>query len=85
MDFVHEASSNNEEKLREQLDKVGALDPNKKVITYCGSGIAATWNAYVLNKLGQNNVAVYDGSLTEWAEDPSLPLGTFSFRFIILK
>ena len=66
----------NEEKLREQLDRVGALDPNKKVITYCGSGIAATWNAYVLNKLGQNNVAVYDGSLTEWAKDPSLPLET---------
>ena len=65
-----------EEKLREQLDRVGALDPNKKVITYCGSGIAATWNGYVLNKLGQNNVAVYDGSLTEWAKDPSLPLET---------
>ena len=65
-----------EEKLREQLDKAGALNPNKKVITYCGSGITATWNAYVLNKLGQNNVAVYDGSLTEWAKAPLLPLET---------
>ncbi|WP_353625874.1 rhodanese-like domain-containing protein [Bacillus sp. JCM 19041] len=44
------------------------------MITYCGSGIAATWNALLLNKLGQTNVAVYDGSMTEWAKDPSLPL-----------
>jgi len=65
-----------DETLRETFEKVGALDPNKKVITYCGGGIAATWNALILNKLGQNNVAVYDGSMTEWANDPSLPLET---------
>ncbi|MEI3611877.1 sulfurtransferase [Pseudogracilibacillus sp. SO30301A] len=64
----------NEVKLRETFDKVGALDPNNKVITYCGSGIAATWNALILNKLGQQNVAMYDGSMTVWAQDPSLPL-----------
>lgn len=66
----------NDEELRQKLEKIGALNPNKKVIAYCGSAIAATWNAYILNKLGQNNVAVYDGSLTEWAKDPSLPLET---------
>ena len=65
-----------DEKLAEIFDKVGALDPNKKVITYCGGAIAATWTGLLLNKLGQNNVAVYDGSLTEWAKDPSLPLET---------
>ncbi|GAB2548992.1 sulfurtransferase [Gracilibacillus alcaliphilus] len=65
-----------DEKLRETFEKAGALDPNKKVITYCGSGIAATWNATLLNKLGQDNVAVYDGSMTEWAKDPTLPLET---------
>ncbi|KKB41484.1 sulfurtransferase [Bacillus thermotolerans] len=63
-----------DEKLRETFEKAGALDPKKKVITYCGSGIAATWNALLLNKLGQNNVAMYDGSMTEWTSDPSLPL-----------
>ena len=65
-----------DEKLREIFNKVGALDPNKKVITYCGSAIAATWTGTLLNKLGQNNVAVYDGSMTEWAKDSSLPLET---------
>ncbi len=68
----------NTKKLYETFEKTGALDPNKKVITYCGSGIAATWNALILNKLGQNNVAVYDGSMTEWADDPSLPLNSRS-------
>mgnify|MGYP001198264015 CR=1 FL=1 len=65
-----------EETLRQTFEKVGALDPNKKVITYCGGGIAATWNALILNKLGQKNVAVYDGSMNEWASDPDCPLVT---------
>lgn len=65
-----------DEKLREIFGSVGALDPDKKVITYCGSAIAATWTRMILNKLGQKNVSVYDGSLTEWAKDPSLPMET---------
>ncbi len=64
--------------LRETFEKTGALDPGKKVITYCGGGIAATWNALILNKLGQKNVAVYDGSMNEWASDSECPLVTGS-------
>lgn len=63
--------------LRATFEKLGTLDPNKKVITYCGGGIVATWNALLLNKLGQENVAVYDGSMNEWASDPSCLLVTF--------
>lgn len=66
----------NDDVLRATFEKLGALDPTKKVITYCGGGIAATWNALLLNKLGQENVAVYDGSLNEWATDPTCPLVT---------
>lgn len=65
-----------DEKLKRKFDEVGALDEDKKVITYCGSAIAATWTQYLLNKLGQENVAVYDGSLSEWAEDENLPMET---------
>jgi len=65
-----------DDKLIATFEKLGALDPNKKVITYCGGGIAATWNALLLNKLGQENVAVYDGSMNEWASDESCPLVT---------
>ncbi len=42
--------------LREKFAAIGALDSNKKLITYCGSAIAATWHSMVLNKLGQHNV-----------------------------
>ena len=60
-----------DEQLKEAFEKAGALDPDKKVITYCGGGIAATWNALLLKKLGHKNVVVYDGSMAEWTSDPN--------------
>ena len=44
------------------------------IISYCGGGIAATMNAFVLMKLGYRNVSVYDGSLDEWSSDPAMPM-----------
>lgn len=38
----------------------------KRIITYCGGGIAAVINAMAHVMIGQENVAVYDGSLFEW-------------------
>lgn len=52
----------------------GALDENSKVITYCRGGVTATFDWLVLTYLGKNNAAVYDRSLSEWANDESLPL-----------
>lgn len=46
---------------------------SKRVITYCGGGIAATVNAIAHLMVGQPNVAVYDGSLYEWIAE-GLPL-----------
>jgi thiosulfate/3-mercaptopyruvate sulfurtransferase len=57
------------------FDKTGALDA-ERVITYCGGGIAASSDALALVCLGVKNVSVYDGSLSEWAADPSLPMET---------
>jgi thiosulfate/3-mercaptopyruvate sulfurtransferase len=59
--------------LRERLATAGALDGDR-VIAYCGGGIAATLDAFALTRLGVRDVAVYDGSLTDWAGDPALPL-----------
>lgn len=39
---------------------------HKRIITYCGGGIAATLNAVAHLMAGNENVAVYDGSLFEW-------------------
>lgn len=47
-----------------------------RIITYCGGGIAAAASALALTLLGERSVAVYDGSLNEWAADPAAPLVT---------
>ena len=61
------------ETLRERFEAAGALEAGR-VITYCGGGIAASSDAFVLTLLGRDDVAVYDASLSEWAADPSLPM-----------
>ncbi len=38
----------------------------KRVITYCGGGIAAAVNAMAHLMTGHKNAAVYDGSMYEW-------------------
>jgi thiosulfate/3-mercaptopyruvate sulfurtransferase len=63
------------EQLLEQVTRVGATERDR-VITYCGGAIAASSAALVLTLLGVDHVAVYNGSMTEWAADPTLPLVT---------
>jgi len=40
--------------------------PYKRIITYCGGGIAAALSAMAHVMVGQEHAAVYDGSLDEW-------------------
>ena len=63
------------ERLAQKFSDVGA-DAAEKIITYCGGGIAASNDAFVLSMLGYKNVAVYDASMSEWASDQSLPMET---------
>jgi thiosulfate/3-mercaptopyruvate sulfurtransferase len=49
-------------------------DRKARSITYCGAGIAASSNAFIMLRLGFEDVAVYMGSLQEWAADPANPL-----------
>lgn len=48
-----------------------------RLITYCGGGIAATLNACVAKLVGMEDVAVYDGSMSEWMAE-ELPITTGS-------
>ena len=55
----------------------GRLAPvprDERVILYCAGGIAATTGALALTLLGHRDIAVYDGSLNEWAADPDAEL-----------
>ncbi len=63
------------EELRRLFARAGVLD-GKRVIVYCGGGIAASSDALVLTLLGVEYVAVYTNSLQEWAPDPDCPMET---------
>ena len=52
------------------------VEPRKRIIAYCGGGIAATLDAFLLHQLGFSDVAVYDNSMSEWATDDSSPIET---------
>ena len=61
------------DELRELFEAKGVLE-KPRVIAYCGGGISATIDALALSLIGHRNVAVYDGSMSEWVKDESLPL-----------
>ena len=48
----------------------------ERVVAYCAGGIASAASALALHLAGQTNVAIFDGSLNEWAADPAAPLET---------
>ncbi len=58
----------------EALAALHTGDRTGRVITYCGGGISASNNAFVMTRLGFTDVAVYIASLQEWAADPALPM-----------
>ena len=58
----------------DELDMQFDGDRTKRVITYCGGGIAGSSLAFTMYRLGYTDVAVYMGSLQEWVADPSNPM-----------
>ena len=62
-----------EPELRDVFSKAG-LDPSRPVITSCGSGVTASVLALALHLLGQRDVAVYDGSWSEWGGRSDTPV-----------
>ena len=52
------------------------LRKDKRVIAYCGGGISATIDLFLLHRLGYDDLTLYDGSMGEWAKDAALPIET---------
>jgi thiosulfate/3-mercaptopyruvate sulfurtransferase len=52
------------------------VDLRRPIVTTCGSGISAAILMLALEEIGVSQVAVYDGSWTEWGGRPEAPVVT---------
>jgi thiosulfate/3-mercaptopyruvate sulfurtransferase len=76
MDETNKALLKPEEEVAAILKKQG-VTPDKTIICTCGTGREAT-NEFILLRsyLGFQKVKLYEGSFTEWAQDPDKPTVT---------
>ena len=52
------------------------VSTDRHVVAYCGGGISATVDLFLLHQLGYPDLTLYDASMGEWARDPDLPIET---------
>lgn len=72
-----DATVRSDDAIRAAFADVG-VDPARPVAATCGSGISACFLALALNLIGAREVAVYDGSWTEWGGRDDTPVETGS-------
>lgn len=65
------------EQLAELFESAG-IDPKRPLVFTCGSGITAAGLFFAAHMAGRDDVALYDGSWSEWGADPSTPKATGS-------
>jgi thiosulfate/3-mercaptopyruvate sulfurtransferase len=61
--------------IRSAFEAAG-VNLSRPIVTTCGSGITASVLALALARLGRDDVAVYDGSWTEWGGRTDTPVVT---------
>lgn len=73
--FVSEAQAG-------QIAASSLIDPAKETVSFCNTGHWAATNWFAMSEvLGQKNVKLYPGSMTEWTRDPNLPMHNVPSRF----
>ena len=60
--------------LRAVMARAGLAEDPRPVIATCGSGVSACALVLALHALGRDDVAVYDGSWTEWGGRDDTPV-----------
>jgi thiosulfate/3-mercaptopyruvate sulfurtransferase len=63
------------EELRAVLAEAG-IDPERPILTTCGSGVTAAIVSLALETLGRPARGLYDGSWSEWGADLERPVAT---------
>ncbi len=59
----------------EALLVAAAIKPDQPVITFCNTGLWGSLAWFALSQVaGRSDVALYDGSMAEWAADPARPV-----------
>ena len=74
--FDEDGTYKSKDELR-ALFKDAGIDPDKPVVTMCGSGLTAAVLSFALELIGASKTALYDGSWSEWgaADDTSKVTG----------
>jgi len=63
------------DEIAEIFDQAG-IDFKKPVVASCGSGVTACVIAFAAHLIGHSDMAVYDGSWTEWGSRHDTPIET---------
>jgi thiosulfate/3-mercaptopyruvate sulfurtransferase len=70
--FQHDGTFCRPANLKRAFELAG-MDLEKPIVTTCGGGVTAAVLLFALHLLGKDDVALYDGSWSEWGADPATP------------